>query len=274
MSQRPDSDRVRFPTVPADLWELQLDTAGVAIAGVSIAALATAFAIDRFKTAIDMGRCSALLAAQETVLLTHCHSDHVAGLIAWFSAHTRRHRGRPTRVVVPDGRRAELLAALEIWPDLDGVRRRVDLDEAMVSASPGTVIQLAEGGSARAFAVRHNTAALGWTLSNGGSARPAVVFAGDGTVEPFRADPSLLDAEVAVVDCSFIDPGTRVAARLGGHGHLMDWIELLPELSCDALVLAHLPPETTAEGILERLPEELPGTATIVPWVAGPHSVS
>ena len=113
MSRRPDSDRVRFPTVSADLWELQLDTAGVAIAGVSIAALATAFAVDRFKTAIDMGRCSALLAAQETVLLTHCHSDHVAGLIAWFSAHTRRHRGRPTRVVVPDGRRAELRAALD-----------------------------------------------------------------------------------------------------------------------------------------------------------------
>jgi len=139
-----------------------------------------------------------------------------------------------------------------------------------VSASTGTTIELAEGGSARAFTVRHNTAALGWALSNGGSPRPAMVFAGDGTVEPFRTAPALLDAEVAVVDCSFIDPGTRVAARLSGHGHLMDWIELLPELRCDVLVLAHLPPETTAESFLERLPEELPGTATIVPWLAGP----
>ena len=271
MSHRSDSARVGFPTVSADLWELQLDTLGTSVAGVSIAALATAFAIDRFKTAIDMGRCSALLAAQETVLLTHCHSDHVAGLIAWLSAHTRRHRGRPTRVVVPEGRRAELLAALEIWPDLDGVRRRIDLAEAMLSASPGTTIELAEGGSARAFAVRHNTAALGWALSTGDGSRPAIVFAGDGTVEPFRDNPGLLDGEIAVVDCSFIDPGTRVAARLSGHGHLMDWIELLPELSCDTLVLAHVPPETTAESILERLPEDLPGTAIIVPWVAGPH---
>ncbi len=271
MSLRPGSDRVHFPSLSADSWELQLEISEATLAGVSIAALATAFAVDRFSTAIDMGRCSALLAAQETVLLTHCHSDHVAGLIAWLSAHTRRHRGRPTRVVVPDGRRAELLAALEIWPDLDGVRRRVDLGRAMVSAAPGTVIELADGGSARAFAVRHNTASLGWALGCGGSPRPAMVFAGDGTVEPFRTDPSLLDAEVAVVDCSFIDPGTRVAARLGGHGHIMDWIELLPDLSCDALVLAHLPPEATAEAILERLPEDLPGTATIVPWLAGPR---
>jgi len=140
----------------------------------------------------------------------------------------------------------------------------------VVGASPGAVVELANGGSASAFAVRHNTASLGWAISAGDSPRPGLVFAGDGTVEPFRDDPSLLDASLAVVDCSFVDPGTRVAARLSGHGHLMDWIELLPELWCDILVLAHLPPEATAGSILERLPDELPGTAIIVPWVAGP----
>lgn len=271
MNRHIEDGRVRFPELASDLGELRFEERGHALAGVSVAALATAFAIDRFSTAIDMGRCSARLAAQETVLLTHCHSDHVAGLIAWLSAHTRRHRGRPTRVVVPDGKRADLLAALEIWPDLDGVRRRVVLDEVLVGALPGTTIELAEGGSARAFAVRHNTTALGWAITAGDGTRPALVFAGDGTVEPFRDNPAKLDAPLAVVDCSFIDPGTRVAARLGGHGHLMDWIELLPDLRCDALVLAHLPPEATAESILERLPDELPGTATIVPWVAGPR---
>ena len=271
MSRLADSGRVRFPELSADLWELQHEVEGISVAGVSVAALATAFAVDRFKTAIDMGRCSALLAAQETVLLTHCHSDHVAGLLAWLSAHTRRHVGRPTRVLIPAERRPELLAALEIWPDLDGVRRRVDLDEALVGASPGDTIELAEGGTATAFAVRHNTASLGWAITADDHSRPAVIFAGDGTVEPFRDVPSMLDAGAAVVDCSFIDPGTRVAARLGGHGHLADWIELLPELRCNNLVLAHLPPETTAAGILERLPDDLPGSAILVPWVAPPR---
>ena len=270
MNRHVENGRVRFPELAPDLWELRLEERGHELTGVSVAALATAFAVDRFSTAIDMGRCSARLAAQETVLLTHCHSDHIAGLIAWLSAHTRRHRGRPTRVVVPAQKRADLLAALEIWPDLDGVRRRVVLDEVLVGAGPGTSIELAEGGSARAFAVRHNTASLGWAVTAGDRTRPALVFAGDGTVEPFRDDPAQLDAPLAVVDCSFIDPGTRVAARLGGHGHLMDWIELLPDLSCETLVLAHLPPEATAESILEQLPDELPGAATIVPWVAGP----
>lgn len=270
MNRHIANGRVRFPELSGDLWELGFEADEHVLSGVSVAALATAFAVNAFRTAVDMGRCSARLAAQETVLLSHCHSDHVAGLIAWLSAHTRRHRGRPTRVVVPAEKRAELLAALEIWPDLDGVRRRVVLDEILVGASPGTAIELAGGGSASAFSVRHNTASLGWAITAGNRARPVMVFAGDGTVEPFRDDPSRLDASLAVVDCSFVEPGTRVAARLGGHGHLNDWIELLSELRCNVLVLAHLPPEATAESILERLPDELPGTATIVPWVAAP----
>lgn len=262
--------RVRFPDAAAGQWELALELDGHRIAGSSVAALATAFAVERFRAAVDMGRCSALLAAQDTVLLTHCHSDHVAGLVAWLSAHTRRHRGRPTRVVVSEERREQLLAALEIWPDLDGVRRRVDLDAALVPAAPGTTVELADRAVATAFAVRHNTATLGWALAEAPGARPVAVFAGDGTVEPFRDDPSLLDGVVAVVDCSFVEPGTRVAARLGGHGHLADWLELLPDLACDALVLAHLPPEATAESVLARLPADLPGRSLVVPWLPGP----
>ena len=71
MSHHVTNGRIRFPEVSTDLWELQLDGQAHSLTGVSVAALATAFAVDGFKTAIDMGRCSALLAAQETVLLTH-----------------------------------------------------------------------------------------------------------------------------------------------------------------------------------------------------------
>jgi hypothetical protein len=262
------SDRIRFPGPARDHGELELEIDGRALSGVSVAALATAFAVETCRTAVDMGRCSARLAAQDTVLLTHCHSDHLAGLIAWLSAHTRRHRDRPATVVVPAERRVALLEALRIWPDLDGVRRRLDLDSALVAAGPGTVIPLAHRWSATAFAVHHNTPTLGWAVAAGNGPRPFAVFAGDSSVLPFRADPSLLDAEIAVVDCSFIDPGTRVAARLGGHGHLADWIELLPDLTCGSIVLAHLPPEADARAVLDRLPERLPGTATVVPWIA------
>jgi hypothetical protein len=57
-----------------------------------------------------------------------------------------------------------------------------------------------------------------------------------------------------------------VAARLGGHGHLQDWIELLPVLRCDALVLAHLPAEATADQIT-RLVGNIEEGPLIVPWL-------
>lgn len=260
-----ESGRLRFPELSTDLGELRLD----GLSGTSVSALATAWALEAFTTAIDMGRCSARLAAQDTVLLTHCHSDHVAGLIAWLSAHTRRHRDRSTRVVLPEAKRTALLKSLAHWPDLDGVRRRIDLDACLEGARPGTVVEL-PAGTATAFAVRHNTDALGWAVAEAGQARPSVVFTGDSTVEPFRDDPSLLDARVAVVDCSFVEPGTRVAARLSGHAHLRDWLDLLPDIRCDRLVLAHLPSGLTGGTLVDHLPESLPGSAEIVPWIAGP----
>jgi len=263
---------VRFPssTGPGS-WELRLADDEIEIVGASVSALATAFAVDRFRSAVDMGRCSALLAAQETVLLTHCHSDHVAGLVAWLSAHTRRHQGAPTRVVVPSQRREVLLQALELWPDLDGVRRRVQLPEVLVGARPGETVELAGGGWASSFEVHHSTPSLGWAVGATDAERPLVVFAGDGTVEPFQDNPTLLDARLAVVDCSFLEPGTRVAARLGGHGHLSDWLELRPRLQCDMLVLGHLPPEATAAQLLEALDGLDHGGPTVVPWIPGPH---
>ena len=274
MSARASSPpiRLRFPEpAPGTPSELRLVWSDLELVGMSVAALATAFAVDALRVAVDMGRCSALLSAQDTVLLTHCHSDHVAGLVAWLSAHTRRHQGRPTKVVLPAERRDMLMNALEIWPELDGVRRRVQLDEVLTPASPGDVVTLANGGWARAFAVHHSVPSLGWAVGRRGFSRPAIVFAGDGTSRPFEQDPALLDAEVAVVDCSFVDAGTRVAARLGGHGHLGDWVGLLPRLTCDALVLSHLPAEATADAIAERLQGAPPSATVFVPWVAAPR---
>ncbi len=232
-----------LPARGRDPWELVLDLGSARIVGGSVAALATAFAIEPLGAAVDIGRCSAVLAAQPTVLLTHCHADHVAGLIAWLSARARRFRGAGCRVVVPAGRRDALLEALSRWPDLDGVRRRLDLRETVVPAVPGECIDLGNGAWAEPFAVHHGVPSLGWRVGQRGERRPLAVFAGDGTVLPFRDDPGLLDAQAAVVECSFVEPGYRVAARLGGHAHLADWLELAPRLRCDRLVLAHLPPD-------------------------------
>lgn len=223
--------------------ELTMDLGGLTVVGTSIGALATAFAVSELRLAIDMGRCSPILAAQDTVLLTHCHSDHTAGLVAWLSAHTRRHQGRATRIAVPSERRSALLEALRHWPDLDGVRRRVDLEEVLVGVAEGDQIELEGGAFAVATAARHTTVAVGWALHLDAAERPRVVFGGDSSPGLYADHPEILDADAAVVDCTFVDSGSRLASRLSGHGHLTDWVELCGRLPCDELVLAHLPHE-------------------------------
>lgn len=252
--------------------ELTMRLAGLEVIGTSIAALATAFAVPRYRTAVDMGRCSPVLAQQDTVLLTHCHSDHVAGLVAWLSAHTRRHSDRPTRLVVPSERREALTRALLVWPDLDGVRRRVDLESVIIGARPGDVVELADG-VARAIPADHPVPSVGWALADSSGSRPAIVFGGDGAPGLYREHPELLDAEVAVVDCSFVADGTRIAARLSAHGHVADWSELRPDLPCEELVLAHLPADLDPDALYGAF-EPRSGGPSLAAWWPEPVTTS
>ncbi len=267
MAQEP---RIAFPE-PAGGGDLAWRGAGLALVGRSVAALATAFALPDLGVAVDMGACSALLAAQDTVLLTHCHADHVAGLVAWLSAHTRRHPGRPTRIVVPAERRDALLAALAAWPELDGVRRRCDLEAALVAVRAGDRVDL-PGGWAEAFAVRHGVPALGWRLGRAGERRALLAFGGDGTVEPYRENPGLLDAGLALVECTFLAPGQRAAARWSGHAHLLDWLELAPDLPCDRLALVHLPAGTKPADLRRALDGWPAGAPPVLAWLSPPDA--
>ena len=248
--------------------ELRMHLAGLEVVGTSIAALATAFAVPRYRVAVDMGRCSPTLAEQDTVLLTHCHSDHVAGLVAWLSAHTRRHAGRPTRIVLPADRRDALTRALLAWPDLDGVRRRVDLEEVIVGVAAGDLVAL-DDGVARAIPADHPVPSLGWTLGDDATGRPRITFAGDGSPSLYAQRPDLLDTRVAVVDCSFVAERTRVAARLSAHGHVLDWSSLRSDLRCDELVLAHLPVDLDPDRLRGAF-DDTDGGPSLAAWWPSP----
>jgi ribonuclease BN (tRNA processing enzyme) len=124
---------------------------------------------------------------------------------------------------------------------MESVRKRVRLDEVILAVEPGVPVPLAAG-TATPFAAEHSVPTLGWALRRAGEARPVLVFAGDGGTAPFVAEPGLLDAAVAVVECTFVEKNRVIAARLAEHAHLSDWLELAPRLACDVLVLSHLPP--------------------------------
>jgi len=247
--------------------ELELRVSDVTLRGTSVAARATAFAVPEFGVALDVGRMSPTIAAQPVVLLSHGHLDHLSGVLAYLNVRARFHTGDPTRLVVPESVAGPLGQALALMPGMESVRKRLRLEDVIVGARAGEPVTL-PGGTAVPFAVDHGLATLGWALRRPRKRRPVLVYAADGSTEPFTADPGLLDAEVTVVECTFLERNRKVAARLAKHAHLSDWVTLAPKLRCDYLVLAHLPPMPSAEiaPLLAPLAECFPGR--LVAWSA------
>jgi ribonuclease Z len=237
-----------FPKVAGEPFasELELQLAGLTLRGTSVAARATAFAVGEFGVALDVGRMSPTIAAQPVVLLSHGHLDHLSGVLAYLNVRARFHAGEPTRLVAPEEVAERLRQALALMPGMESVRKRLRLDEAIVGVRSNERVTV-PGGTAVPFAVDHGIQTLGWALRRTRQRRPALVYAADGSTEPFSANPRLLDAAVAIVECTFLERNRKVAARLAKHAHLSDWISLAPRLSCDHLVLAHLPLMAPAE---------------------------
>lgn len=247
--------------------ELELQLGGITLAGTSVAARATGFAVPELGVALDVGRLTQRLAAQPVVLLSHGHLDHLAGILAYLNVRARFHAGVPPRVAAPRAVSEPLLAALAVMPGMEAVRKRLRLEDTVLGVEPGETVAV-PGGGATAFAVDHGVPSLGWALRRPGEQRPCLVYAGDGTVEPFAAEPSLLDAATAVVECTFVERNRRIAARLARHAHILDWVEAAPALRCDRLVLAHLPPLPAAELVALAAPLAAAFAGELVLWTA------
>jgi ribonuclease BN (tRNA processing enzyme) len=263
----------RLRPSPNLLPELELDLGAITLCGASLAARATAFTIPELDVALDLGRLVPATADRSTVLLTHGHLDHLSGILAYLNLRARFHPGETTRVWGPEPVIGPLRQALAVMPGMESVRKRMRLDEVLREVRPGETVPLPHG-TARAFAVEHGVPGLGWALVTPGEPRPVLVYGGDGATTPYEASPGLLDAGAALVECTFPEPNRRVVARLSGHAHLLDWVDLAPRLRCHTLILMHLPalPWVELEALATPLAEAFPGR--LVLWAArGPGPV-
>jgi ribonuclease Z len=69
---------------------------------------------------------------------------------------------------------------------------------------------------------------------------PLLAYLADTGPGVFPENPVLSQAEVLVVECTFLRPADRERARRFGHMHLDDLVELAPRLENRHLVLTHL----------------------------------
>jgi ribonuclease Z len=246
--------------------QLQLDTSWgeLRVAGGSRAGEASLLLLPQLRLALDAGRPSRALVPLQHVAISHGHMDHVLGLPAWASQ--RQLNGIPGGTVyVPRSLAAPVAELLSVCARLESGK---PYDVIVRAVAPGDVVPLRRGFSLRFLATSHWVETLGccveWTrrklrpefatmepetLRRRREAGEAiteeirtslVAYLADTGPEVFAANPFLFDAEVLVVECTFLRPSDRERARRFGHIHLDDLIELAPRLANRHLVLTHL----------------------------------
>lgn len=246
--------------------QLRLNTSWgeLRVAGGSRAGEGTLVLLPQLRLALDAGRPGRALVPLHHLFLSHGHVDHCLGVLAWASQ--RQLQRIPGGVVLaPAAIAGELRALLATAATMEGGD---PYDVTVREVRTGERIELRADFSLRCFSTSHWVETLGCCLEwkrrrlrddlaglgedelrrrrEGGEeittevVTPLFAYLADTGPEVFEREPWLVDVEVLVTECTFVDPRDRERARRFGHTHLDDLVALAPRLRNRHLVLTHL----------------------------------
>lgn len=236
---------------------------GLKIQGFSRAGDQTWFRVDPPGLALDVGRGAPALVGARWIFLSHSHLDHTSG-IAWVLTQ-RQHQGldAPT-IFCPLEMRGDLVAYLEAAGRLEGEPLRAKVE----GLEGGESRELERGLRLEAFATTHSVPGIGCHLLRtrskllpefegmapsqiAGLKREGVEvtrgaedlwmsYCGDSSAEVFDREPRLFEAEILLIECTFMGPETRPLGKRFGHLHLQDLAARSSRFRNAAVVLYHL----------------------------------
>lgn len=232
--------------------------------GGSRAGEATVVVVPQFRLAVDAGYPLRALVPVTRVVVTHGHVDHLQGLLPWAS---QRQLGGlpPGRVFAPAAIAEDVASLLALAARLEGGRA---YGVTVTTVGDGDRVALKPSFELRFLHTSHWVETLGcgvwWTrrrlrpelsghapdeliarrardetITSEMSA-PLLAVLGDTGPEVFATANWLADAEVLVLECTFITEPERDRASRFHHMHLDNLVALAPTLHCRHLVLSHL----------------------------------
>ncbi len=269
-----------------------LQLAGIDVDAISIGGVETCIQLPGLGLCFDMGVCPRTAVRLPTVLFTHAHIDHMAGVVHHTA--TRDMQGmKPPTYVMPPRITGPFRAMLDSWGALDGSA----LPCTIVGLPPGQERPVGRGLFARPFATPHRVVSQGYVLHErrdklrpdlvglpGEQIRarreageqitttvehPVVAFTGDSRIEFMDTAPAALKARLLIMEVTFIDDRVSVeATRDKGHIHLDEVIERADAFDNDAILLTHLSarynPREAQAIIDKRLPAALRERVTLL----------
>lgn len=237
--------------------------ADFSLIGYSLAGEETTIALPELNVCFDAGRAPREIISIDTLCVSHGHMDHAAGVPYYFSQ--RHFIGAPPGRVIVHRKLAQSFQAVQAcWAEIEGYHSPADI----IGVTAGDVVPLRRNVNILAFDVNHGRYALGFSiieerhklkpeyLDRTGPQLvelkkkgiqieyhrkvPLVAYLGDTSDGSFFDDEHVRDAQLVIMECTFIDPDHVHRARAGHHIHVRDLPGILKRLRSPNIVLTHL----------------------------------
>ncbi|MDX1681848.1 MAG: MBL fold metallo-hydrolase [Phycisphaeraceae bacterium] len=251
------------------------------VQGHSIAGEASAVQVPELDVCFDIGTCPRPALASGHIGLTHGHMDHVAAMSYYFSQRNFQGLGTGTLFCHPNLKPA-IDSMMQAWVDIEHQRTPY----RCVAIEADQEIEIKKRTVLRAYPTVHTPDSLGYVVvekrqrlrpeyqgkdeSEIVAAKrageeitephevPLVAYTGDTTWGSHFEREDLLNAQILITECTFMDPGDRRRAHAGRHLYIEDIVRLLKRSKAQAVVLTHLSRRTHLSDARRRLEKLIP----------------
>ena len=255
------------------------------IVGASTAGIESWFRVSPPGVAFDAGRGVAELSGVRRVFLSHGHLDHSLGVPFQLSQRNFAEDGPPTRIFCP----AEIAGDLEEFVQAAERLERVTYRYEIVGLGAGDRVELGRGFAVESFATDHVVPSLGFDLlrtrkrlaSRYVGLPPdeiaslkrqgveveqrfevrSLSYCGDTGPAVLDQRQQLFEAEVLLLECTFLGDQSIDKGPLYKHVHVADLIERQDRFQNAHVVLLHLSRRHQASELREILERKAPRLA-------------
>lgn len=233
------------------------------VIGYSVAGEETVCQVPELNVCFDIGRCPYFALTSDIVCLTHAHMDHVAGIPYYLSQ--RYFQGmKPGTVLLPQELAPAVDRLLRCWRDVE----RQGTPYKLIPMAPGQAHEVRRDFIIRSVATHHGGSSLGYALisvreklkqefmgrpgpelaalkKSGVEIQyrvevPLVTFLGDTAAGSVFDQPDVVNAEILLTEITFFEPDHKLKAKHGRHLHVDHFVELLPKLKNQHIVVTHV----------------------------------
>jgi len=254
----------------------------LSIEGYSRAAVQTYWRIPELKLGFDLGAQPWSFMGTPTWFVSHTHMDHLVALPVYV-ARRRMMKMEPPTIYVPEAAVEPIERILRLLSRLDRGR----LPCQLVPTSPGQQIELSREHVVTVSATTHTVPSLGFVvwqrrqklkpefqglpgeqirdLRLGGTAvtnevrTPKLAYLGDSSPAGLDACPAMFQAEVLIMELTFVAPSHRKdKIHKFGHMHLDDLLERRERFQNELVIAAHFSTRYHTRQIQEHVTRALP----------------